>query len=140
MHPSFVERAPAPDCAVYTGTLEPAYVPDAARFEALWELRPEAFHEVVFGGVKRRTPRWQQAFGRDYTFAGSVNRAHPIPTLLEPLLAWGQGAVDARLNGLLVNWYDWSCITASDATKIRRRSSFPNARSSRCRSERLGPF
>jgi alkylated DNA repair dioxygenase AlkB len=53
-----------------------------------------------------RTPRWQQAFGRDYHYTGQVNSAIPVSPILEPLLAWASGAIDARLNGILVNWYD----------------------------------
>lgn len=52
------------------------------------------------------TPRWQQAFGRDYHYTGRINEALPIPEELWPLLLWSQSAIDETLNGLLLNWYE----------------------------------
>jgi alkylated DNA repair dioxygenase AlkB len=79
-----------------------------ARFAALWELHPDRFHEITqpFTGRTIPLPRWQQAFGRDYRYSGGVNRALPIPPILEPYLGWARQRFDARLNGLLLNWYD----------------------------------
>lgn len=77
------------------------------RFEEAWEMHPPVFHDIMIHGKLVPTPRWQQAFGRDYHYTGQVNRALPIPPLLEPLLTWSQ-AIDGRLNGLLLNWYDGS--------------------------------
>ena len=51
-------------------------------------------------------PRWHQAFGSDYEFAGAVSRALPVPPILQPLLGWTRLAIDPRTNGILVNWYD----------------------------------
>ena len=51
-------------------------------------------------------PRWQQAYGADYHFSGQTNKAMPVPPILAPLQAWAQDAIDPRINGLLVNWYD----------------------------------
>jgi alkylated DNA repair dioxygenase AlkB len=78
------------------------------RFEELWELRPAEFHRVSqpFTGKSIPLPRWQQAYGRDYRYTGSVNVALPIPPSLELYLAWARKQFDARLNGLLLNWYD----------------------------------
>jgi alkylated DNA repair dioxygenase AlkB len=50
-------------------------------------------------------PRWQQAYGRDYHFSGTVNQALPVPEILAPFLVWVGEAIDAQLNGLLLNWY-----------------------------------
>jgi alkylated DNA repair dioxygenase AlkB len=79
---------------------------DAAAFDALWALHPEDFHEITMHGRKVKTPRWQQAYGADYVYTGNVNRALPVPPLLAPLHAWARTEIDARLNGLLLNWYD----------------------------------
>jgi hypothetical protein len=35
-----------------------------------------------------------------------VNKALPIPVLLEPICTWIQNNIDDRLNGILLNWYD----------------------------------
>jgi alkylated DNA repair dioxygenase AlkB len=90
----------------YTGALPDTLRVDEAGFEALWALHPEGFHEIMMHGRKVETPRWQQAYGHDYRYTGNTNRALPIDPLMAPLLAWCQEAVDARLNGLLFNWYD----------------------------------
>jgi alkylated DNA repair dioxygenase AlkB len=79
-----------------------------ARFEELWALHPERFHAIAQPFTRRTValPRWQQAHGRDYRYSGGVNRALPVPPLLEPYLAWARQRIDARLDGLLLNWYD----------------------------------
>jgi alkylated DNA repair dioxygenase AlkB len=89
-----------------TGTLPVERRFDATAFESLWQLHPAAYHEIVMGGRKVKTPRWQQAFGQDYRYSGRINRALPIPPLLQPLLAWAVDNIDTRLNAILVNWYD----------------------------------
>lgn len=78
------------------------------RLPELWDLHPATFHSIrqPFTGKIIPLPRWQQAYGRDYAFTGSVNVALPIPAILEPFLAFAQSEADPRLNGLLLNWYD----------------------------------
>jgi alkylated DNA repair dioxygenase AlkB len=77
-------------------------------FARLWELHPADFHEIPqpFTGKRIPVPRWQQAYGHDYRFAGTTNRALRIPDLLTPFLEWSRRQFDGRLNGLLLNWYD----------------------------------
>jgi alkylated DNA repair dioxygenase AlkB len=79
-----------------------------ARFEELWALHPAEFYEMRQPGTGAviPVPRWQQAYGRDYRYSGNVNRALPVPPILAPFLAWAQAAIDPRLNGFLLNWYD----------------------------------
>jgi alkylated DNA repair dioxygenase AlkB len=79
-----------------------------SRLADLWDLHPATFHSIrqPFTGKIIALPRWQQAYGRDYAYTGSVNVARPIPPILEPFLAFAQGELDPRLNGLLLNWYD----------------------------------
>ena len=85
---------------VYGGLL-PVSVP----FDPLWNLHPVEFPVVRMIGKAMPTPRWTQAYGRDYRYAGNVARALPVPLLLQPLLALAQG-LDNRINGMLINWYD----------------------------------
>ena len=77
-----------------------------ADFEKLWNTHPPEFHEVHMHGRWVKTPRWQQAYGRNYEYTGSRNNALPLPTDLEKYLNWSREHVDNRLNGLLLNWYD----------------------------------
>ncbi len=81
-------------------------VPDTDGFEALWALHPEEYHEITIHGRLVKTPRWQQAYGADYHYTGNTNVALPVPPILEPLRQWARRTVEARLNGLLLNWYD----------------------------------
>lgn len=90
------------------GTLPPQLLPDAARFENLWSLHPARPHEVRMLGRRIPTPRWQQAYGRDYRYTGSTNTALPIPECICPFLEASRKSVDHRLNGVLLNWYDGS--------------------------------
>jgi len=78
------------------------------RFEELWDLHPHVFHTVrqPFTAKMIPLPRWQQAYGRDYAYTGNVNVALPVPPILKPFLAWARAAIDGRLNGLVLNWYD----------------------------------
>src|SRR5581483_2902001 len=77
-----------------------------AQFEEMWNLHPEKSNEILIHGRLVPIPRWQQAFGRDYHFSGTVNQALLVPELLAPFLEWVREAIDPRLNGLLLNWYD----------------------------------
>lgn len=108
MSPSITTRSIALDEAhvVLVGALPPALVPDAASFAALWAEHPDDFHEIHMHGRKVKTPRWQQAYGADYRYTGNVNRALPLTPPMRAWLAWAREAFDARLNGLLLNWYD----------------------------------
>src|SRR5215475_2065712 len=72
----------------FIGGLANSLIPDAAQFEELWQMHPQEFHEIELYGRSVKTPRWQQAFGRDYHYTGRVNRALPTPSNLEPFLRW----------------------------------------------------
>jgi alkylated DNA repair dioxygenase AlkB len=91
-----------------TGVLPAELVWDQDRFGEVWELHPEAKHVINMPGGPVETPRWQQAYGADYRYTGRINTALPTPAILEPLREWSQGAIDPRLNSLLLNWYEGS--------------------------------
>ena len=103
------ERTVFGEFAFLTAHLPDALARDAeARFEELWALHPAEFYQMRQPGTGATipVPRWQQAYGRDYRYSGNVNRAMPVPSILAPFLAWTQAAIDPRLNGYLLNWYD----------------------------------
>jgi alkylated DNA repair dioxygenase AlkB len=87
-------------------TLPTKLRPDATQFEALWALHPRAFHTIMTHGRLVPTPRWQQAYGADYRYAGNTNPGLPVIPPMEPFLNWARHAIEPRLNGLLFNWYD----------------------------------
>jgi alkylated DNA repair dioxygenase AlkB len=76
----------------------------AGLFEALWDERAER-PRLRIRGREVEIPRHQQAYDRDYSFSHQTSRALPITPLLVPFLEWARVAIDARLNGLLLNWY-----------------------------------
>jgi alkylated DNA repair dioxygenase AlkB len=90
----------------FTGRLPESLSVDAAAFGALWSMRPDDYHIIQMHGRPVRTPRWQQAYGADYHYTGRTNTALPVPAILEPFHRWARQAIDDRLNGLLLNWYD----------------------------------
>lgn len=90
----------------YCGQLAEERIPGAQQFKDLWQLHPQQFHEILIHGRLVETPRWQQAYGRDYYYTNRTNRALPVPGILLPFLEWGQQSVDPHLNGILLNWYD----------------------------------
>lgn len=75
-------------------------------FQALWQLHPADYHTLWMHGKVVKTPRWQQAYGKNYRFAGAENKALPISAEMQTFLDWCRTHIDERLNGLLMNWYD----------------------------------
>ncbi|SDR67064.1 Alkylated DNA repair dioxygenase AlkB [Polaribacter sp. KT25b] len=75
-------------------------------FDEIWNLHPQDFHLVRMFGKMIPTPRWQQAYGKNYEYSGSLNNALPIPDFLNSIHKWCKSNIDERLNGLLINWYD----------------------------------
>jgi len=102
----FDERVLKNDARVHVGQLPDWLLPDDEAFERLWCMHPAEQPRIFFGDEVRTSPRWDQAYGHDYAYSGKVSRAVPVSDVLEPYLSWVREAVDPRLNGLLVNWYD----------------------------------
>lgn len=90
----------------WEGVLPAELAPSAAERAELWNAHPAERHTIQMHGRAVQTPRWQQAFGADYFYTGRVNQALPLSPLLRRLLEWTRAAIDPRLNGVLVNWYD----------------------------------
>ncbi len=76
------------------------------QFDTLWQTHPANYHIIKIHGKEIATPRWQQAYGKNYSYTGSKNNALPITETLQFFLDWCQNHIDKRLNGLLLNWYD----------------------------------
>jgi alkylated DNA repair dioxygenase AlkB len=77
-----------------------------AELNNLWDIHPCDAHEIKMYGRFVKAPRWQQVYGVDYHYTGRVNKALPIPSLLEPLGQWSKEKINNHLNGMVVNWYD----------------------------------
>lgn len=93
---------------IWVGRLPDALHLNPGQFENLWRMHPEEFPEIRMMGRLVKTPRWQQAYGVDYHFSGQVNKALPVPAMLEPIRNWARATIQSNLNGILLNWYDGS--------------------------------
>lgn len=91
---------------VHCGVAPESWCPDEMAFEQWWDLHPEALGKIVIHGKTIDTPRWQQAYGRDYQFSGQTNIARALTPQMVSVLLWCQTHIDPNLNGLLLNWYD----------------------------------
>ena len=92
---------------VYTAQLPEALLgEDQASFERWWALHPEEYNTIMMHGRPVALPRWQRAYGHDYRFSGTISHAEPLTDEMRRLLDWTRQAIDPRLNGLLLNWYD----------------------------------
>jgi alkylated DNA repair dioxygenase AlkB len=90
----------------WSGQLPDQLMPSTIEFEILWQLHPREYHRIKLFDRWVQTPRWQQAYHKDYIYTGQLNRALPVPNAILPFWHWGQGCLDRRLNGILLNWYD----------------------------------
>jgi len=104
--PGFLTHSLDEGHTLLAGRLPDRLIPDEPGFEALWNLHPNEYHEIKMHGRLVKTPRWQQAYGKDYRYTGRLNRAMPVPDLLGSYLTWARDTIHPRLNGLLLNWYD----------------------------------
>lgn len=105
--PESFSREPLDDVhAVFVGQLPDELTLDAVQFAELWSQHPNEYHEITIRGKLVKTPRWQQAFGREYTYTGQTKPALPVSDLIRPFLDWAQNNIDRRENGVLLNWYD----------------------------------
>ncbi len=91
---------------IYQGELPSELAFDRQGFESIWETHPDDYHKIKIHGRLVETPRWQQAYGKDYHYTGRVNKALPMLPELCPILSWCQSTIDPRLNGVLLIWYD----------------------------------
>ena len=83
---------------------------DTKEFNLLWNEHPEEFHEVRILGKLIKTPRWQQAYGKNYEYTGSRNNALPIDRIDNKYLEWSKINIDENLNGILINWTYPNCL------------------------------
>lgn len=91
---------------LFLGELPQEFDLNQQKFQEFWNLHPEAYHTIIIRGKEIPTPRWQQAYGKNYSYTGSQNNALPISEELIPFLEWPQENIHPDLNGLLLNWYE----------------------------------
>ena len=95
---------------IENGYIPESILPSEKGFKLIWEMHPNTFHKIKLFGKEFNTPRWQQSYGKDYKFSGTLSKALPIPNILKPFLQWANNneikkGRNGDLNGLLLNWY-----------------------------------
>lgn len=112
---------------IYTSETIPEFDFNAEKFTTIWNLHPEEYHKIKMYGKEILTPRWQQSYGKSYTYSGSKNNALPIPDNLNIFLAWSKENIDNRLNGFLLNWYDGQKRHYMGAHRDTTKDLFPDS-------------
>lgn len=97
-------------CWIEKGKISKELILNEEEYTTLWNSHPEEYHKIKIFNKIIDTPRWQQAYGKDYSFSGSVSEAKPFTPLLKKILDWANynetvNGRDPSLNGILVNWY-----------------------------------
>ena len=92
--------------SIQIGTIDSDLIPSDDEFDAIWNLHPEEYSEILIHGKMVKVPRWDQAYERDYPFAKQVAVAKQAPPCMLLFLKWCQRVIDSRMNGMFVNWHD----------------------------------
>lgn len=81
----------------------------------LWTLRPAERSVIKIAGKLVTVPRYDQAYGRAYTFSGANHEARELPPLLQPYMDFANQCCATMLkrdyegrlfNMCFVNWYE----------------------------------
>lgn len=102
---AFVRHALDDTHAIFLGRLPEALLPSPQQWEELWNLLPpDRAVTALLRAV--RIPRWQQTYERTYADAGAAAVPVPAPPEFQPFWDYARQQIDARLNGLLVSWFE----------------------------------
>lgn len=85
-------------------------------FEELWNIHPEEQGEIMLFGKKIPIPRYQQVYGKSYTFSGIKHKAIAYHHLIERYLnyanthkdyfkSFNDKYINVKFNMCLTNWY-----------------------------------
>jgi len=81
----------------------------------LWALRPTEHSIIKIAGKPVTVPRYNQSYGKAYTFSGATHDAQELPLLLQPYLDFANQRCATMLkrdyggrqfNMTFVNWYE----------------------------------
>ena len=81
MNLNFEQRNLDKENSIFQGEI-PSLMMDDIKFDDLWSMHPKSYHEIMMHGKLVKTPRWQQAYERDYNYTGRVNEGLPLPEIL----------------------------------------------------------
>ena len=106
LHASCVDLTPDGESWII---LKKGYMPcPPSTFEDLWNEKPTQRPEGKIMGKPVQFPRFTQAYGMDYSFAGqtAVSKEEVPPFVHQYHASLFSGEISAAKNGTLVNWYD----------------------------------
>jgi alkylated DNA repair dioxygenase AlkB len=80
-------------------------------YDQLWDSHPLQRSVMIIFNKKIRIPRWQQAYGKTYSFASMEEEAKPLTKQLQKYIDWANTneinkGRPGGLNGILINWYE----------------------------------
>ena len=80
------------------------------QYETLWNMHPVKQNKVLIYNKLVKVPRWQQAYGKNYSFTGNTVIAKPLTEQLKKYIDWAnknelENGRTGELNGILINWY-----------------------------------
>lgn len=87
-------------CVFLTELPEPLVL-DPCAFRRLWDSHPPRMHDEIAVSPSVCAASWCEAY-RDDDRDGVTD---PAPIVLEHVVAWCKARIDARLDGVLVNWF-----------------------------------
>ncbi|MBP6236764.1 MAG: hypothetical protein KA536_11500 [Saprospiraceae bacterium] len=71
-YPNFKQISLEGNDYIFFGVL-PLLITNQFIFSDIWNMHPEQFHEIKIYGKLVKTPRWQQAYEKNYSYTGNVN-------------------------------------------------------------------
>ena len=95
--------------------------------EEIWGMKPDAPSKVKVFGKEYNTPRLQRAYGKSYSFSGSVAEAtEPIPEMFMKIVDFLNKRYHRNFNMMLINWYrdgnDYIGMHSDDEKQLKENS------------------
>jgi alkylated DNA repair dioxygenase AlkB len=74
-------------------------------FDALWQLHPADYDEIIMRGSLIETPRYVQSYGEAYKFSGVSHDGIELNPLIKPIKEWADNIGYGNFDQVLINWY-----------------------------------
>jgi len=99
------------NCWIEKGVIPSELQLNKDQYQELWNSHPLEQDEICIFNKYVKIPRWQQAYGEDYKFSGSMAKSLPITEQLQKYIDWVNlnevsNGRSGELNGILLNWYE----------------------------------
>jgi len=81
------------------------FKPNSSRFKRLLKLKPSTKDTMNMYGKNIELPRFQQNYGKTYSYTGSGKTEKNIPKEFYELSKWTKNLSPKPFNQVLINWY-----------------------------------